>query len=72
MISHLEKFQKKLKSKGDAALITSPQNQFYLSVLPMFVRLGSSIFSLKRAYLSSTNHAEFLINDLTFLPQQLL
>ncbi len=31
MISHLEKFQKKLKSKGDAALITSPQNQFYLS-----------------------------------------
>ena len=30
-MTHLQKFQSKLSEKAEAALITSPQNRFYLS-----------------------------------------
>ena len=33
-MTHLQAFQKELRGKADAALITSHQNQFYLSQFP--------------------------------------
>ena len=56
MISHLEKFQSKLKGKADAALITSHQNQFYLSHFPF-----------EDGYLLIFPEAAYLLTDFRYL-----